>query len=48
MVVPNAVFLTSGINSGKKSKEDIFVLGERLANEIIEYMQDDDEDVHIT
>ena len=44
MVVPNALFLASANNSGKKSKDDIELMGHRLANEIMEYLEEEEND----
>lgn len=51
MVVPNALFLTSSANSGKKTYDDINLLGDRLSKEVIEYIEEESEqdtDLNVT
>ena len=44
MVVPNAIFMASAVNAGKGTKNDIELLGKRLANEVIDFMRDEEQE----
>ena len=44
MVVPNALFMTSQVNSGKYTKNDLELLGKRLSIEVKDFLNDEQEE----
>ena len=41
MVVPNALFMTSQVNAGKNTKNDLELLGKRLSIEVKDFLNDE-------